>query len=44
VVVTDEGAELAHLAIPVVKAADEAFFSSAGEPGAVLQALRRLSG
>jgi DNA-binding MarR family transcriptional regulator len=44
VVVTDEGAELARMAIPVVKAADEAFFSGAGEPGTVLEALRRLSG
>ncbi len=44
VAVTDEGASLARHAMSAVEAADEEFFSPAGEHAVVLEALRRLSG
>ena len=44
VAVTDEGADLARRAISVVEAADERFFSPAGERHEVLEALLQLSG
>ncbi len=44
VAVTDQGAELARQALSVVEAADEQFFSPAGERQAVLEALLSLSG
>ncbi len=43
VAVTDEGAALARQAISVVEAADDQFFSPAGEREEVLRALLRLS-